>query len=104
MIYVSAICLGGNLIKKSFSFFNGKREDYMPFWLYCFSFLHDLWILWHQMANKSSKNERKKYNIAKIENNLDYFHCKKNLFLFKFSPRNIADTYIKLKPLPKPFF
>ena len=44
LIYVSAICLGGNLNKKSFSFCNGKSHDNLPFWLYCISFLHDLWI------------------------------------------------------------
>ena len=43
----SVICLGGNLNKKSFSFCNGKSHDYLPFCLYCSSFLHNLWFLWH---------------------------------------------------------
>ena len=31
LIYVSAICLGGNLNKKSFSFCNGNSQDYFHF-------------------------------------------------------------------------
>ena len=31
MIYVSAICLGGNLNKKSFYFCNGNSQDYFHF-------------------------------------------------------------------------
>ena len=102
LIYVSAICLGGNLNKKSFSFCNGKSPDYLLFWLYCISFLHDLWISWHEMAKKSSNNERKKYNIAKMEIILT-ISIAKRIFFIQVSSKTYFGHIYQIEALAKTF-
>ena len=88
LIYVSSVCLGGNLNKKSVILFAMEKVMTICHFGYIV-FLSCMICVFCGI----------KWPI-----NLDYFLCKTNPFLFKLSPRNIADTYIKFKPLPKPFF
>ena len=85
----------------SFSFFNGNRPNYLLVRLFCISFLHVIGFCCIKLPF-SIKHARKKYNIAKMTNNLAYFHCKK-IHLIKDSSKEYCCNIYQIEALAKTF-
>ena len=92
-----------NLHLKEFFFLQWNSSNYLPFWLYCISFLHAWWISWQFLATKSNHQARKKYNVAKWQIFWTIYIVKRKTCIPEDSSKEYCCHLYPIKALVKTF-